>query len=106
MEFVDGESLAQVIPRIGTAGMLDWQYAFRVALHIARALEAAAEHEIIHCNITPANILVRSSDKVTKLGDLMLAKRPTDWCEPKSVSAMATVLLLPSSMSRKPRAET
>jgi serine/threonine protein kinase len=74
MEYVEGESLAQVIPRIGIAGMLEWQYAFRVAVHIGRALEAAFEHEIIHRNVTPANILVRSSDKVAKLGDLMLAK--------------------------------
>ncbi len=74
MEYVEGESLAHVIPRIGIAGMLEWQYAFRVAVHIARALEAAFEHEIIHRNITPANILVRSSDKVAKLADLMLAK--------------------------------
>jgi serine/threonine protein kinase len=74
MEYVEGESLASVIPRIGTAGMLDWRYAFRVAVHIARALEAACEHDIVHRNITPANILIRASDKVAKLGDLMLAK--------------------------------
>ena len=74
MEYVEGESLAQVIPQIGIAGMLEWQYAFRVAVHIGRALEAAFKQEIIHRNVTPANILVRSSDKVAKLGDLMLAK--------------------------------
>lgn len=74
MEYVEGESMAQVIQRIGTAGMLDWRYAFRVAVHVARALEAADEHDIIHRNITPTNILMRTSDKVVKLGDLMLAK--------------------------------
>jgi serine/threonine protein kinase len=74
MEFVEGESMAQVIQRIGTVGMLDWQYALRVAVHVARALEAAEKHEIIHRNITPTNILMRTSDKVVKLGDLMLAK--------------------------------
>ena len=74
MEFVDGESLTDVIHRIGLSGMLDWTNAFRVAMHIARALEAAFEHQIIHRNITPQNILVRSSDKLAKLGDLMLAK--------------------------------
>lgn len=74
MEYIDGESLTQVIERIGTAGMLDWRYAFRVAVHVARALEEAQKHQIVHRNITPANILVRSSDKVAKLGDLMLAK--------------------------------
>jgi serine/threonine protein kinase len=74
MEYVDGESLTQVIQRIGTAGMLDWRNALRVAIHIGRALEFANEHQIIHRNITPQNILVRASDKLTKLGDLMLAK--------------------------------
>lgn len=73
MEYVEGESLTAVIKRIGTAGMLDWQNAYRVAVHIGRALECAAEHHVIHRNITPANILLRK-DKVAKLGDLMLAK--------------------------------
>ena len=74
MEYVDGESMAQVIERIGTAGMLDWDYALRVALHSARALEAAFERKIVHRNITPDNILMSSSDQVVKLGDMMLAK--------------------------------
>jgi serine/threonine protein kinase len=73
MEYVDGESLTQVIERIGAAGMLDWHNAYRVAVHIGRALECAAEHHFIHRNIMPANILLRR-DKVAKLGDLMLAK--------------------------------
>jgi serine/threonine protein kinase len=74
MEFVDGESLTGVIERIGTAGMLDWRAALRVAIHVARALEVAEEHQVIHRNIKPSNIMVRQEDKLTKLGDLMLAK--------------------------------
>jgi serine/threonine protein kinase len=74
MEYVEGESLTQVIQRIGVAGMLDWRHAFRVAVHVARALEYAHNQQIIHRNLTPQNVLVRKSDKVTKLGDLMLAK--------------------------------
>jgi serine/threonine protein kinase len=74
MEFVEGESLTQVIHRIGTAGMLDWRHALRVAIHVARALDYARQHAIIHRNITPNNIMVRTSDKLTKLGDLLLAK--------------------------------
>src|SRR5262249_10639298 len=64
----------QVITRIGTAGMLDWRNALRVAIHMARALEFAENEHIIHRNIKPSNILIRSEDKLTKLGDLMLAK--------------------------------
>ena len=74
MEYVDGESLTQVIARIGVAGMLDWRNSLRTGIHIARALEYAHNQQIIHRNIMPPNILVRSSDKVAKLGDLMLAK--------------------------------
>ncbi len=74
MEYVDGESLTETIHKIGMSGMLDWTNAFRVGMHIGRALECACENLFIHRNITPANILVRSSDKLAKLGDLMLAK--------------------------------
>jgi serine/threonine protein kinase len=74
MELVEGDSLKKVIERIGVAGMLDWKTALRVAVHMARALAFAEEHQIIHRNISPTNIMLRSSDKVAKLGDLMLAK--------------------------------
>lgn len=74
MELVEGESLSQVIQRIGTAGMLDWQNAHRVAVHIGRALEFAQQQHIVHRNLTPQNILIQKSDKTAKLGDLMLAK--------------------------------
>ena len=74
LEYVEGESLDRVIQRIGTVGMLDWEYSFRVAVQISRALVAAYEHNIIHRNITPESILIRSSDKTAKLGDMMLAK--------------------------------
>ncbi len=74
MDFVEGENMTQVIERIGVAGMLDWRYGFRVAVHIGRALEYAHSHSIIHRNVTPKNILLRTSDKTVLLGDLMLAK--------------------------------
>jgi hypothetical protein len=74
MEFVEGESLAQVIQRIGVAGMLDWRHAFRVAVHVGRALAFAHSHRIVHRNLTPQNVLIRQADRLTKLGDLMLAK--------------------------------
>jgi serine/threonine protein kinase len=74
MEYVEGESLVQVVQRIGSIGMLDWRNALRVAVHIARALDFAHQQQIIHRNVTPMNILIEAGSKAAKLGDLMLAK--------------------------------
>ena len=74
MEYVAGENLTEVIQRLGIAGMLDWRHAYRVAVHIGRALVYAHGEEIVHRNVTPKNILVEATTKTAKLGDLMLAK--------------------------------
>jgi serine/threonine protein kinase len=74
MEFVEGESLSQVISRLGTAGMLDWKKTLRIAVYVSRALEFAHGKSIVHRNITPQNILIGKTPDITKLGDLMLAK--------------------------------
>jgi Protein kinase domain/Inner membrane component of T3SS, cytoplasmic domain len=73
-EFVAGESVSEMIRRIGVAGMLDWRNAIHVAKGVAAALEVAHELNILHRNIGPSNILVRRADRCVKLGDLMLAK--------------------------------
>jgi serine/threonine protein kinase len=74
MEYIAGEVMTQVIERIGVAGMLDWRYGFRVAVHIGRALAYAHAQQIIHRNVTPRNVMLQATDKVVKLGDLMIAK--------------------------------
>jgi len=74
MEYVEGESLGQVIRRIGAAGMLDWRYSYRVALQVGRALQALHARGVVHRNIAPSNVLVRASDQLIKLADLMFAK--------------------------------
>jgi serine/threonine-protein kinase len=74
MELVEGESLADFIGCMGTAGKLDWRPGLRFATHVARALSHAHQSAILHRNLTPRNVMVRSSDQVAKLGDLMLAK--------------------------------
>ncbi len=74
MEYVEGESMTQVIQRIGVQGMLDWRETYRVAVHVGRALAEAYLCKIIHRNVTPSSILRRNSDRCCLLGDLMLAK--------------------------------
>jgi serine/threonine protein kinase len=56
------------------AGMLDWRYAFKVAVQVGRALEYAHNQQIIHRNVTPTNILLDAPTKEVKIGDLMFAK--------------------------------
>jgi serine/threonine protein kinase len=74
MEYVAGENMTEVIERIGLAGMLDWRYGFKVAVHVARALDYAHGQQIIHRNVAPKNILLEAPTKTVKLGNLMLAK--------------------------------
>jgi serine/threonine protein kinase len=74
MEYIEGELLTDVIHRIGIAGMLDWKHAYRVGVHIGRALEYAHGLNIIHRSIAPATIIIQASDKAARLNDLMLAK--------------------------------
>lgn len=74
MEYVAGENMTEVIGRLGVANMLDWRYAYKVAVHVARGLAHAHEQQIIHRNVTPKNILLEATSKTVKLGDLMKAK--------------------------------
>jgi eukaryotic-like serine/threonine-protein kinase len=94
MEYVEGESLTQVIGRGGAAGTPsplpsppaagegkgegDWRFALRVAVHTGRALAFAHEHQLIHRNLRPSKILIQQSDQTAKLADLMLAKALED----------------------------
>ena len=48
MELVEGESLADVIKRLGVGGMLAWEPVFRAAVNISQALEVAEQHKIVH----------------------------------------------------------
>jgi serine/threonine-protein kinase len=74
MEYVDGQPLTNLIEKFGTLKMLDWRFALTVGVHIAQALEAAHAKHIIHRNVSPESILIRSKDNVAKLGGMMLAK--------------------------------
>jgi pSer/pThr/pTyr-binding forkhead associated (FHA) protein len=71
-EYVEGESLAEVIRLLGKGRVCEEQWACGVAIQVARALDFARKHRLRHGKVTPANILVRKRDQVVKLADLML----------------------------------
>jgi serine/threonine protein kinase len=73
-EYVEGESLAQVLERMGSPGKLTWKHALRLGLHVGRALQFIHKNRLIHGNLTPANVLVRFSDKLIKLNDFLFSK--------------------------------
>jgi serine/threonine protein kinase len=78
MKYIDGQSLSEVIDKIGITGMLKWEDVWKIAVDIARALKAGFRHQIIHRNLTPNNVIRRESDKTSFLGDFILAKAIDD----------------------------
>src|SRR5262249_52657853 len=73
-EHVEGKSVAQLLAQSDAATKSHWKSALRIAVHLGRALHFLHQRRIVHGNITSANVLVRHSDKVVKLSDLMLSQ--------------------------------
>jgi len=71
MELVDGVTLSDVLAR---QEKIDVSSAVDIVRQIADALAHAEEHQIVHRDITPGNIMI-TSDGHVKLADLGLAKR-------------------------------
>jgi len=69
MEWVDGEDLAERISR----GPIPVDDALPLAKQVAEALEAAHEHGIVHRDVKPANIKIKT-DGTVKMLDFGLAK--------------------------------
>jgi serine/threonine-protein kinase len=74
-EYVEGEGLVRLVQRLSEGGgRFDWTRACRVAIHLGKALNFLHSRGITHGNITPRNVLIRKSDRMTKLADLMLSR--------------------------------
>jgi pSer/pThr/pTyr-binding forkhead associated (FHA) protein len=71
-EYIEGESLSEVIERLTESKKFSEKRACRVAIGVARALDFGRKHRLRHGRISPANILLRTSDKAIKLADIML----------------------------------
>jgi serine/threonine protein kinase len=70
MEFVEGESLGQKIEREGRMSETE---AIRIIAQVAQGLHRAHKQGLVHRDVKPDNILIRS-DGVAKLADLGLVK--------------------------------
>src|SRR5262249_23069518 len=57
LELVEGESVAQMVSQFQTSGVPGWTEAYRLAVHLARALNMAALHHLVHRSLIPANVL-------------------------------------------------
>lgn len=73
-DWIDGCSVASLIDAIGISGMLDWKQVWRVGVDITGALQEAGKHQVVHRNVTPSNLMRRSSDKAFLLSDLIFAR--------------------------------
>jgi serine/threonine protein kinase len=73
MEYIDGPSLHKKLER---GGAFDEKMSLSIILQIAKALEHAAKHQMVHRDIKPDNIMITKSG-IAKLCDLGLALHST-----------------------------
>jgi serine/threonine protein kinase len=65
MEFVEGETLENLIKR---SGRLEIKLALEIATQVAAGLAAVHEQHLVHRDIKPTNIMVRVTAKIIDLG--------------------------------------
>lgn len=98
LEYVEGESLSDLIARVGPMAP---QRACTILLHICRALHAAHEAGIVHRDLKPGNVMIgrsASGQEVAKVVDFDIAKRAEPDI-PGEVTQVGYVIGTPEYMS-------
>ena len=75
MEFIEGETLQQMLDRTGPLELPDF---LKLAASICSGLEAAHKNGVIHRDIKPANILIEQATGRVKITDFGLARTADD----------------------------
>ncbi len=86
MEYVEGETLEELIER---EGPLDVLRAVDITLQILRAIKYLSRYDIVHCDIKPSNILL-TKDGIAKLGDFGFVKSNLEIAETEEGSVLGT----------------
>lgn len=94
MQFVEGESLTELVDR---KGKLSHKDAVRMVTEIAKGLERAHDHGLIHRDIKPDNVLI-SKRKEVLITDFGLVKEDTAAVD-SSLTAGGAILGTPAYMS-------
>src|SRR5262249_37719496 len=87
MEFVEGETLQNLIKR---SGRLDAKLSLEIAMQVAAGLGAVHEQNLVHRDIKPTNIMVRLKEEggvTAKIIDLGLAKTSVESASEAGISS-------------------
>jgi predicted ATPase len=99
MEFVEGETLENLIRR---SGRLEVRLALEIATQVAAGLAAAHEQHLVHRDIKPTNIMVRLKEGGTvtaKIIDLGLAKAVDESASEAGISSPGVFVGTPAFAS-------
>lgn len=78
MEFIDGLDLAALIKKGRDEGQLiPIPAAFQIAIEIVRGLDFAHQHNVVHRDVSPSNILLSKAGEV-KIADFGIAQAATE----------------------------
>ncbi|MCX7702649.1 MAG: serine/threonine protein kinase [Planctomycetota bacterium] len=70
MEFVEGRTAEEIVEK---EGPMEPSYAIEIAIQVAKVINFLKEHNVVHCDVKPGNIII-SKDDIAKLGDFGFAR--------------------------------